>query len=67
MTANSIYAVRDFCVKLMSIPGVYRVAIRNTAPDCKWKEFEAVDTRNPEVASEAASKAQKKARRTKKH
>lgn len=66
MTANSIYAVRDFCVKLMGIPGVYRVAIRNTAPDCEWKEFDAVDTRNPEAAAVAVSKAKKKARRAKK-
>jgi hypothetical protein len=65
MTAHSINAVREFCAKLMTIPGVYRVAIRNTAPDCEWKEFGPIDTRNPDVASEAVSKA-KKARRSKK-
>lgn len=66
MRANSITVVRMFCAKLMGIPGVYRVAIRNTAPDCDWIEFGPIDTRNPEVASEAVSKAKKKARRTKK-
>lgn len=66
MTANSIYAVREFCMKLMTIPGVYRVAIRNTAPDCEWKEFGPIDTRNPDAAADAVSKAKKKAKRTKK-
>lgn len=66
MNANSIYAVREFCMKLMMIPGVYRVAIRNTDPGCKWKEFGPIDTRNPEAAAEAVVKAKKKAKRTKK-
>ncbi len=66
MTAHSIYAVREFCMKLLLIPGVYRVAILNTEPDSTWREFGPIDTRNPEAAAEAVSKAKKKARRTKK-
>lgn len=66
MTAHSINAVRDFCSKLMVIPGVYELAIRNTEPGCEWKTFGPIDTRNPEAAAVAVSKAKKKARRTKK-
>ncbi len=64
MPFNSINAVKEFCTKLMTIAGVYSLKIRNTEPGCEWKHFE-IDTRNPEVASEAVSKAKKKARRTK--
>jgi hypothetical protein len=63
MTAHSINAVREFCAKLMTIPGVYRVAIRNTAPDCEWKEFGPIDTRNPEAAAEAVVKTTAKRRK----
>lgn len=63
--AHSISAVRQFCAGLMFLPGVYRVAIRNTEDGCEWKEYGPIDTRNPESAAEAVSVAKKKAKRGK--
>jgi len=64
---HSINAVKEFCIRLMVIPGVYSLRIRNTEPGCEWKTFPPIDTRNPEAAAEAVVKAKKKAKRTKKH
>lgn len=46
MPANSIYHVRDFCVRMMgAVPGVYAIRIRNVK-ESDWVEFDPVDTRN---------------------
>lgn len=65
MPFHSINAVKDFCIRLMSIPGVYSLRIRNTEPGCEWKSFGPIDTRNPAAAAEAVVKAKKKSKRTK--
>lgn len=53
--ATSINRVKEFCVTLMSIPGVYRVQIRNKKEEA-WVVFENIDTRNPEAAARAGRK-----------
>lgn len=60
MDATSIYKVKEFAVRLMAIPCVYSLQIRNAAADCDWKDFGPIDTRNPEQAARP-----KKARKVK--
>ena len=51
MYATSIYKVKEAAIRLMAIPGVYSLQIRNAAADCEWKDFGPIDTRNPEQAA----------------
>jgi hypothetical protein len=59
---TSIYNVRMACIRMMSIPGVYSLQIRNVKGG-EWMHYGPIDTRNPNVASEAVSKAKKKAKK----
>lgn len=54
--ATSVNRVKEFCVTLMVIPGVYSVRIRNAAGGA-WLPSDSIDTRNPEAA--AATKAKR--------
>ena len=65
---NSVNAVREHCVRLMIIPGVYEVRIRNAAPcqaDHDWQDnwlaAEHVDTRTPDQVPGSAKTVKRKA------
>ena len=58
--ATSIYRVKDFVFRLMAIPGVYMLQIRNSAENCEWRDFGPIDTRNPEQAAKQQTKAKAK-------
>jgi hypothetical protein len=58
---NSVNAVREHCVRLMIIPGVYEVRIRNAQPDHDWLAAEHVDTRAPDQVPSAAKTVKRKA------
>jgi hypothetical protein len=44
-SVNAVYAIVQ---KLLVVPGVWHVQIRNADPDCQWKPFVPIDTRTPE-------------------
>jgi hypothetical protein len=49
--STSIYRVKEFAIRLMAIPGVYFLQIRNAAENGEWRDFGPIDTRNPEQAA----------------
>lgn len=46
--ATSINAVRDQALRLMVLPGVWDLIIRNADPECEWKDGGRFDTRAPD-------------------
>jgi hypothetical protein len=58
--STSIYRVKEFAIRLMAIPGVYFLQIRNSAENCDWRDFGPIDTRNPEQAANQKPKAKAK-------
>jgi hypothetical protein len=46
--STSIYRVKEFAIRLMAMPGVYTLQIRNAAEHGEWKDFGLIDTRNPD-------------------
>lgn len=62
ISANSVNGVKEIVTKLMVIPGVYTLSIRNTAEGSEWKNMDKIDTRNPEVAADAVQKSKKSKR-----
>lgn len=46
--SHSRNAVREHCVRLMILPGVYEVRIRNAEPGNDWLAAEHIDTRTPD-------------------
>lgn len=44
---TSVNAVRDYALRLMVLPGVFDLIVRNAAPDCEWKDAGRFDTRAP--------------------
>ncbi len=51
MDATSIYRVKEAAIRLMAIPGVYSLRIRNAALNRDWINLGPIDTRNPEQAA----------------
>jgi hypothetical protein len=49
--ANSVNDVRQHCYRLMIIPGVYEVRIRNKEPGNDWLTPVTYDTRDPDKVS----------------
>ena len=58
---NSVNAVREHCIRLMIIPGVYEVRIRNAEPGNDWLAAENIDTRAPYQVPSAAKTMKRKA------
>lgn len=56
MDATSIYRVKEAAIRLMAIPGVYSLQIRNAADGCDWRDFGPINTRNPEQAAKLTKK-----------
>ena len=46
--ANSVNAVYGVVQKLLVVPGVWHVKIKNSQPECEWRPFVPIDTRTPE-------------------
>ena len=53
--ATSVNRVKEFCAKMMVIPGVYHCRIRNTTGGA-WIASDPIDTRNPESAAATRKK-----------
>lgn len=58
--ANSVNAVREHCLNLMLIPGVYSLRMKNAAPELDWLKSEEFDTRAPDQVPSAAKPAKRR-------
>jgi hypothetical protein len=45
--ANSINEVKQHAIRLLVMPGIYTLKIRNADEGCKWFHFGPLDTRSP--------------------
>jgi hypothetical protein len=46
--ATSINAVKDSAIRMMVLPGVWDLMVRNAEPGCEWKDAGRFDTRAPD-------------------
>ena len=46
--ATSINAVKDHALRMMVLPGVWDLIVRNAEPSCEWKDCGRFDTRAPD-------------------
>lgn len=56
----SINAVYGVVQKLLVVPGVWHVKIKNSQPECEWRPFVPIDTRTPEQIAPSPKTANRK-------
>lgn len=57
--ANSINAVKDYALRMMVLPGVWDLMVRNAEPSCEWKDAGRFDTRSPNLVPPVPKTAMK--------
>lgn len=58
--ANSINAVKDYALRMMVLPGVWDLMVRNAEPSCEWKDAGRFDTRAPDQVPTVPKNSQRK-------